>query len=252
MKITESRANDILHWLDDETGNHALLFEKMTLHRDAAALIRHLKAEVQDAWQAGLDAGREQGRGKDHPPPSAPVVDRALEYLRPHLEAGTFSAPDWAIQLASILTGGDGCGKPQPAAVDGEVEGLPRYGFPDGNEPRPVPCADGYWTPWHLAQQPAADPFEREYRAARAAGMGFEDAWHAAIKTEQQPAAVDDGAVFRLAVWMAKNEGHDDPHHLIWEGSPPEPWGEVWNRYEDDARAALTAALATQHQEPTT
>lgn len=62
MKITESRANDILHWLDDETGNHALLFEKMTLHRDAAALIRQLQAELQDAWQAGLDAGREQGR----------------------------------------------------------------------------------------------------------------------------------------------------------------------------------------------
>ena len=62
MKITESRANDILHWLDDETGNHALLFEKMTLHRDAAALIRQLQAEVQDAWHAGLDAGREQGR----------------------------------------------------------------------------------------------------------------------------------------------------------------------------------------------
>ena len=44
MKITESRANDILRWLDDETGNHALLFEKMTLHRDAAALIRQLQA----------------------------------------------------------------------------------------------------------------------------------------------------------------------------------------------------------------
>ena len=46
------------------------------------------------------------------------VVARALTYLRPHLEAGTFSAPDWAIQLASILTGGDGCGTPiQPAPV---------------------------------------------------------------------------------------------------------------------------------------
>lgn len=56
----------------------------------------------------------------------------------------------------------------------------------------------------------------------------------------RQPAAVDEAMVFRLAVWMAKNEGHDDPHHLIWEGIPPEPWGEVWNRYEDDARAALT------------
>ena len=64
----------------------------------------------------------------------------------------------------------------------------------------------------------------------------------------QQPAAVDGAMVFRMAAWMAKNDGHDDPHHLIWEGSPPEPWGEVWNRYEDDARAAITAALAAQPQ----
>lgn len=45
------------------------------------------------------------------------VVERALEYLRPHLEAGTFAAPDWAIQLASILTGGDGCGAPVPPSA---------------------------------------------------------------------------------------------------------------------------------------
>lgn len=63
---------------------------------------------------------------------------------------------------------------------------------------------------------------------------------------EQQPATVNEEMVFRLAEWMAKKDGHDDPHHLIWEGSPPEPWGEVWNRYEDDARSALTAALAAQ------
>jgi len=68
----------------------------------------------------------------------------------------------------------------------------------------------------------------------------------------QQPAAVDEAMVFRLAVWMAKHDGCEDPHRLIYEGSPPVPWGEVWNRYEYDARAALTAALATQHQEPTT
>lgn len=49
--------------------------------------------------------------------------------------------------------------------------------------------------------------------------------------------------VTRLAYWMAKNDGHEDPNHLIWEGNPPEPWGEVWNRYEEPARAALTAAL---------
>lgn len=87
MKITESRTNDILHWLDDETGNHALLFEKMTLHRDAAALIRQLQAAEQAAWHAGLDAGREQERGKDHThQPEAvdeAMVERALAaYLR--------------------------------------------------------------------------------------------------------------------------------------------------------------------------
>lgn len=55
-------------------------------------------------------------------------VEKALAYLRPHLESGTFSAPDWAIQLASILTGGDGCGRPIPVESLGRdaegVEGL--------------------------------------------------------------------------------------------------------------------------------
>lgn len=69
----------------------------------------------------------------------------------------------------------------------------------------------------------------------------------AAKRTAQhQPApVVDDAMVARLAVWMAERDGHDDPHHLIWEGNPPEPWGEVWNRYVGDARSALTAALAS-------
>jgi hypothetical protein len=95
------------------------------------------------------------------------------------------------------------------------------------------------------AYNPAAD----EHRGAHIHGVWAKELERALA---QQPAAVDEAMVFRLAVWMAKRDGHDDPHHLIWEGSPPEPWGEVWNRYEDDARAALTAALATQHQEPTT
>ena len=43
-------------------------------------------------------------------------IQRALDYLHPHLDAGTFAAPDWAIQLASILTGGDGCGAPGQAS----------------------------------------------------------------------------------------------------------------------------------------
>lgn len=30
---------------------------------------------------------------------------------------------------------------------------LVRYGFPSGNEPRPVQCDDGYWIPWYVAQE---------------------------------------------------------------------------------------------------
>lgn len=57
-----------------------------------------------------------------------------------------------------------------------DVELLPRYGFPDGNEPRPVPCADGYWTPWHLAQQAAVvDAHELWAAAQLAPGEGIED-----------------------------------------------------------------------------
>lgn len=63
------------------------------------------------------------------------------------------------------------------------------------------------------------------------------------VATLPEPGVVSDEAVRALACWMAVEDGHKDPHHLIWEGSPPEPWGEVWNRYEDDARAALNAAL---------
>lgn len=62
MTITGSRITDLLHWHDDKAGDQTTPFVEMTNHRDTAALIRQLQAEVQDAWHAGLDAGREQGR----------------------------------------------------------------------------------------------------------------------------------------------------------------------------------------------
>ncbi len=76
MKITDDRARDLLCWLDDQAGDRVHLFAQMTMYRDAAALIRQLQAAEQAAWHAGLDAGREQGGGKDHAqqPPSAPVL----------------------------------------------------------------------------------------------------------------------------------------------------------------------------------
>lgn len=35
--------------------------------------------------------------------------------------------------------------------------------------------------------------------------------------------------------WALAEEVGDDPGHLIWEGNPPEPWGEVWCRYMPQA-----------------
>lgn len=35
--------------------------------------------------------------------------------------------------------------------------------------------------------------------------------------------------------WALAEEAGDDPGRLIWEGSPPEPWGEVWCRYMPQA-----------------
>ena len=74
-EISESRTREIQHWLDDRLAEPDLPYQAMAILRDAAALIRQLQAAEQAAWHAGLDAGREQGRGKDHAhqPPIAPV-----------------------------------------------------------------------------------------------------------------------------------------------------------------------------------
>jgi hypothetical protein len=36
--------------------------------------------------------------------------------------------------------------------------------------------------------------------------------------------------------WLLAEQNGDEPGTLIWEGNPPEPWGEVWCRYEKQAR----------------
>jgi hypothetical protein len=58
-------------------------------------------------------------------PQAEPVgeVGRALQYLDRYLSAG-LAAPDWAIHLASILTGGDGAAAPQPQATPEALAGL--------------------------------------------------------------------------------------------------------------------------------
>lgn len=75
------------------------------------------------------------------------------------------------------------------------------------------------------------------------------------VAHDEQPVIVADG--LPLAPWeieeiaefmameMAEIDGHegDDKHRLIWEGSPPEPWGEVWQKYIPNAERLLSAGL---------
>lgn len=51
-----------------------------------------------------------------------------------------------------------------------------------------------------------------------------------------QPPAADNMPAWEcIAMLLAEQDGQD-PHHLIWEGNPPEPYGEVWCKYEFKAR----------------
>lgn len=56
-------------------------------------------------------------------------------------------------------------------------------------------------------------------------------------------------AVFAVAFALAEADGVDDPHHLIYEGGPiPEPWGEVWQRYEPQATHLLELAIEADRE----
>ncbi len=64
----------------------------------------------------------------------------------------------------------------------------------------------------------------------------------AAVEPENGHAGED----WELLAMALAREDHDDIHQLIWEGGPiPEPWGEVWQKYEDDARRMI--ALVREH-----
>ncbi len=115
----------------------------------AASYLHPVREACRAGLTAALTAAQPQLEGGGE-------VELALEYLRPHLEAGTFAAPDWAIQLASILTGGDGCGKSAPpSAPVGPMTDDSRV--PDDYRNQ----ASGYRAGWNdalasaLAQQPA-------------------------------------------------------------------------------------------------
>ena len=135
-------------------------------------------------------------------PASGEVVARALAYIEPHLNAGTFAAPDWAIQLASILTGGDGCGNPiAPAEAKGECERCDRptreAGAAMGLRPVEVCACATLSTPQPAGGEPASfeewfDEYDKQnHHPEMLARAAWDAAMLAAAPTPQQPVSDD-------------------------------------------------------------
>lgn len=148
------------------------------------------------------------------PRPEASEVEKtAVAWWGQVCDALSEADPDWMLDgpggIESAVAMIRKLAAPQQASAPVGVEGLPRFGFPKGDEPRPVPCADGYWAPWHLAQQPAADPLVEWANSPLnfTATVGvFKDG---VFKDGVQPAAVDEA----VAGWIA--DGDTIPGHLI-------------------------------------
>lgn len=60
---------------------------------------------------------------------------------------------------------------------------------------------------------------------------------------EQAEAMSHEALVCELSVVLMRLDGnHGDPHQLLWCGGPmPEPWGDAWQRYEEQAEAVINA-----------
>jgi len=60
---------------------------------------------------------------------------------------------------------------------------------------------------------------------------------------EQAEAMAHDALVYELSVLLMRLDGNDgDPHQLVWCGGPiPEPWGDVWQKYEPQALSVVDA-----------
>lgn len=60
---------------------------------------------------------------------------------------------------------------------------------------------------------------------------------------EQAEAMAHDALIYKLSVALMRLDGNEgDPHQLIWcSGPTPEPWGDAWQKYEEQAQSVLNA-----------
>jgi hypothetical protein len=73
----------------------------------------------------------------------------------------------------------------------------------------------------------------------------------ALAQTEQEPVAWEGGEGWESLAWelCADENGEDSCNELIWEGGPiPEPWGDRWMKYEEEAKRLI--ALVQKHTTP--
>lgn len=167
---------------------------------------------------------------------NAPVgVEGLVREYRKSMDVEVLHA--WAQDVVRALT-------QKPDAVG--VRGLPRYGFPDGNEPRPVPCTDGYWTPWHLAQA-----LRNEAHATTA-----KDAEIEALRAEvERLKVVAHGFVDEIALKDRRAEQLAEALRGWWEARRPVSWTEDQHRscphvnLATDAEEALATALLRAQEE---
>jgi len=70
-------------------------------------------------------------------------------------------------------------------------------------------------------------------------------------RLEQEPVAWEGGEGWESLAWelCADENGEDSCNELIWEGGPiPEPWGDRWMKYEEEAKRLI--ALVQKYTTP--
>jgi hypothetical protein len=46
-------------------------------------------------------------------------------------------------------------------------------------------------------------------------------------------------AIYDIACFLCERDGHENPHEMIYEGPLKEPWGELWQKYEEEEAKTL-------------